>query len=392
MRILLLAPHPFYSLRGTPIAERALLEALTDQGHTVDVLTYHEGDNPEIPGVTIDRIPAPPGVSDVPPGLSWKKVVCDLFFLVATARRLRGRCYDLVHAVEEAAFMALLLERWSGVPFVYDMDSLLVDKTVGTFEPARRVKSLLDRLETSVLRDATAVVAVCRRLEEHARRVAPDTPVYRLEDMSLLDRADAEPDDLVRVTGREGPFVLYVGNLQAVQGIDLLLEAFREVAHRHSGAELVIIGGDSERISHYADKAERLGVGPRVHLIGPRPLEELGGYLRQATLLVSPRKGGVNTPMKVYSYLHSGRPVVATRLATHTQVLDDRVSRLVEPEPTDMADGIVSLLETPEVRQRLGQAGRELAEREYTPAAFHRKARRIYEQIESEVRGATSGG
>ena len=50
-------------------------------------------------------------------------------------------------------------------------------------------------------------------------------------------------------------------------------------------------------------------------------------------MLVSPRLKGLNTPMKIYSYLDSGSAVLATRLRTHTQVLDDGIAYLVEPEP-----------------------------------------------------------
>ncbi|MBI4486503.1 MAG: glycosyl transferase family 1, partial [Acidobacteria bacterium] len=50
MRILLLAPHPFFQHRGTPIAEKALIEFLSSEGHEVDVLTYHEGEDVRLPG------------------------------------------------------------------------------------------------------------------------------------------------------------------------------------------------------------------------------------------------------------------------------------------------------------------------------------------------------
>lgn len=43
MRILLVAPHPFFTPRGTPMTVKLVCEALSGLGHTVDVLTYHEG-------------------------------------------------------------------------------------------------------------------------------------------------------------------------------------------------------------------------------------------------------------------------------------------------------------------------------------------------------------
>src|SRR5690606_17680674 len=57
LRVLLLAPHPFFQHRGTPIAERALLEVLSAQGHSVDVVTFPEGEAVDVPGCRIYRTP-----------------------------------------------------------------------------------------------------------------------------------------------------------------------------------------------------------------------------------------------------------------------------------------------------------------------------------------------
>ena len=74
MRILLLAPHPFFQLRGTPIAERALLQVLTAEGHEVDVLTFPEGEDLDLPNCRIHRVPAPAWARGVRPGFSLKKL------------------------------------------------------------------------------------------------------------------------------------------------------------------------------------------------------------------------------------------------------------------------------------------------------------------------------
>ncbi len=68
----------------------------------------------------------------------------------------------------------------------------------------------------------------------------------------------------------------------------------------------------------------RRGLADAVIFTGQRPAEEIPRYLDAATVLVSPRASGTNTPLKIYQYLRSGRPIVATRLRTHTQVLNDR--------------------------------------------------------------------
>ena len=185
-----------------------------------------------------------------------------------------------------------------------------------------------------------------------------------------------------RIGAGGGPIAMYVGNLEEYQGIDLLLEAFQRVVAEEPAANLVIVGGDGVRISHYSGLARRLGVGERVHFLGPRPLSQLGTYLRQADVLVSPRITGNNTPMKIYSYLDSGRPVVATRLPTHTQVLDEEIACLVDPKPTDLAGGILRLFRDAELRTELARRARERFQSEYSPKVFRERIVRFYDQLE----------
>ena len=125
MHILVLAPHPFYQERGTPIAVDLLLRVLSGRGDTVDVVTFHEGTDKTYRGVTIHRIPDLAWVRNIPPGFSWKKAVCDIFFMLKAFRLASRNKYDLIHAVEEAAFMAMLIRAFYRIPYVFDMDSSL---------------------------------------------------------------------------------------------------------------------------------------------------------------------------------------------------------------------------------------------------------------------------
>jgi hypothetical protein len=79
--------------------------------------------------------------------------------------------------------------------------------------------------------------------------------------------------------------------------------------------------------------AERAGISTAVVFAGQRPAEEIPRFLDAADVLVSPRSSGTNTPLKIYQYLRSGRPIVATRLLTHTQVLNDEVAILTRRRP-----------------------------------------------------------
>ena len=124
---------------------------------------------------------------------------------------------------------------------------------------------------------------------------------------------------------------------------------------------------------------------PAVFFTGPRPLALLGDLFRQAHVLVSPRLKGLNTPMKIYSYLDSGTAVLATRVRTHTQVLNDENAYLVEPEPLALGGGLADLLSDASLRQRLARQAKAFAQREFTPEAASRKLDTFYKQMESRA-------
>ena len=403
MKILLLAPHPFFQQRGTPIAEKMLVEVLVRHGHQVEVLTFPEGEDPEIPGVAVHRAPAVPGVRGLRPGFSWKKLVYDATMLWSCLRLVRRGRFDLVHAVEESAFLAILLKALFGVPYVYDMDSGLVRQMTDKFAWLRRLAPILDVFEERAVRGSVGVLAVCRSLEEQARAWKPGGLVARVEDVSLIEPVAESavlrpgPDLLFAgPQGNRGPLVLYVGNLEPYQGIDLLLGAFGHALRRVPDARLLVIGGTAESIAHYTRLAERMNLSASARFAGPRPVAMLGAYLRHATVLVSPRTQGANTPMKIYSYLDAGRALLATRLPTHTQVLDDDIAYLVEPEPAAMGEALARLLEDRGLRERLAGNAREFARREFTPQAFESKILRFYGAVAramglEEIHGETAG-
>ena len=214
-------------------------------------------------------------------------------------------------------------------------------------------------------------------------------PIVRIEDASLLTENPTDVDrlaaDSATVLDIEGRAIMYVGNLQPYQGIDLLLDAFTHVYHRVSDAQLVIIGGDAGDIKRYRAVAQSHSISERTHFLGPRPVDQLGAYLEQAEILVSPRTMGNNTPMKVFSYLESGIPVLATKLDMHTQVLDNEIALLVDATPLEMARGMCSLLEDRELREQVSLAAQDRMRTEFCATDLAMKLTEFYDETGNET-------
>lgn len=386
MNILFLAPQPFFSERGTPIAVNLVLQELSDRGDRVDVLTYHLGEDVSYGGIQLYRTRNLPFIRQVQPGFSLKKVICDFLMVLQVLPMVWRGNYQIVHAVEEAVFIALLIKWLFGIPYVYDMDSALSQQMLDRYPVAfKPFAFLLAFAERVAIRNAKAVVPVCDALSDQVEKYKPQK-VHILRDVSLLpDTSGVIPENLRVTLGIEGPLLMYVGNLESYQGIDLLLESFALALKINMTASLVIIGGKAQHIANYQEKARKLDIGERVHFLGPKPLNQLANYLGQADILVSPRVKGNNTPMKVYSYLDSGKALLATRLPTHTQVLNNQVALLEEPSPRTFSRGVLRLLEDKRLRRELGLAGKRLVREQHSREAFRNSLNTLYDWLRVEI-------
>jgi glycosyltransferase involved in cell wall biosynthesis len=381
LRILLLAPQPFFEVRGTPLAVLALVRTLAALGHHVDLLTFPQGEDVPVEGVRHLRSPRLP-VGRVRAGASLAKLLLDVPFMAEAAWRMAVGRYDVVHAVEEAAHLAAPLASLLRIPLVADVDSSVSDQLVESGFARRGPLLWVARaLERRALRQATAVITVCGSLTDLVRQRAPGARVFQVEDPPLVEGTGPQASE-VEALRRElaldaRKVALYSGNFEPYQGLPLLLEAAARVPH----VQLVLMGGEPGQVEEARARAEALGCGERCRFAGTRPPAELPRFLALADVLVSPRCRGVNTPFKIYTYLASGRPLVATRIATHTQLLDDGIAFLVEPTADAIAAGIRAALADPEEARRRAERARELLEREFSAARYAEKVRNAYAAV-----------
>ena len=385
MNILLLAPQPFFEVRGTPLAVLALARALTGLGHRVDLLSFPQGEDVALPGLRQLRSLKLPFVGRVRAGASLAKLVLDVPFMLEAWTRMALGGYDVVHAVEEAAHLTAPLARLLALPLVMDVDSSIPDQLrYSGFARRGPLPWVVERLEAYALAHSAAVVTVCTSLTNGVRAKAPLARVFQIEDPPLVEPGSAAPAESVAALRSSlglgpAPVVLYSGNFEAYQGVGLLVEA----AARVPEAQFLFMGGEPPEIEELRAKAA--ATSSRCFFSGKRPPCELPAFLALADVLVSPRTQGENTPFKVYTYLASGKPLVATRIPTHTQLVDDTLAFLVEPTALGISDGVKQALTRPEEARTRAALGRALIEREYSTARYEEKVARAYALLAREL-------
>ena len=397
MHILMIAPEPFFEPRGTPFSEFHRIRALVTLGHTVDLVTYPFGRNVEMRGLTIRRCLRPPFLKHVRIGPSWAKVPLDLSLALSATRLAFSRKYDAVHSHEEGGVIGVVLAWWLGVPHLYDMHSSLPQQVANFgYEKATWLARLLGWFEKMMIRRSRVVIVICQELETTVRTVDTDVPTVLIEnapgsgDVTAAGRGDAIRTSLG--LAKDTPVVLYTGTFENYQGLDLLYRAMAVVVRTRPDARLVMVGGEPAQVADAKRQVEALALSNAVVFTGQRPAEEVPAYLDAATVLASPRSTGTNTPLKIYQYLRSGRPIVATRLRTHTQVLSDETSFLAEPQPEPFASAILQAIAAPEVAADKGRRAREMAETKYSDEAFIGKTRIACGLLAQDERPQVAGG
>jgi glycosyltransferase involved in cell wall biosynthesis len=252
----------------------------------------------------------------------------------------------------------------------------------------RRVFRVIERL---MIRRSRVVIVICPALETTVRDIEPAAQVVLIENAPGSGEERATADDAAAVRRRFGiaagtPLVLYTGTFEAYQGLDLLFAAMRLVHDRAPAARLLLAGGKPDQVEKAKAQAKAAGIGDATIFAGERPADEIPAYLLACDALVSPRSRGTNTPLKIYQYLRSGRPIVATRLLTHTQVLDDSTAILTGATAPEFADGILAAITDRPRAEAVGRAAHELAETKYSYEAYLERTRRACHALAANER------
>ncbi len=347
MKILMIAPEPFFEPRGTPFSEYFRIKALCHMGHTIDLVTYPLGQDKQIKGLRIFRSLKPPFVKSVKTGPSISKIFLDFFlFFKVLGRLLRGKKkYDVIHTHEEACIMGAFFSSITKIPHLYDMHSSLVQQMTNFgFTKSKIIIGFFKWIEKKSLKNAASTIVICRALYDYASTITDKEKLTIIE--NFIDenphRTDLDPEQLNQVKKEIGKgekkIIMYTGTLEKYQGIPLLIES---MTHLPGDFRLVLIGGKPKQIEEIKHLVETNELTDRVLILGEKNPEEIPYYLGAADVLVSPRTLGTNIPLKIYAYLKSGIPVVATNLYTHTQSINQDIAILTDPDPGKFAAGIL---------------------------------------------------
>jgi len=259
------------------------------------------------------------------------------------------------------------------------------------FTRSRVLIGIFHWLEKTCLRHADAVITICPDLARYALELVKDRKRHFLIENCVLDpvklkgsseaaehaQGEEEVRRLTAHLAESRKWVVYAGTLEPYQGIDILIDAFPFVLRRVPEAFLIVVGGTDSQVGACRAQAQSRGLEGHCLFAGRVSHHAAKRFNALASVLLSTRTEGTNTPLKVYEQLASGIPVVATRIYSHTQVLTDEVAFLVDPNPKAMAQGICDALLSESERQIRSLRARELYENKYARQVYVEKLRQL---------------
>ncbi len=382
-RVMIIAPQPFFEWRGSPIRVSFLVRALAELGFAVDLLCMPVGAPFSCAGVSVHRPPNLFRVRSIPIGPSLRKAVYDVLLLVCAMRLALTRRYGVIHGIEEAGLLAVLVGRLFSARVIYEKHSDPGSHRGG------RLRNLVLRayaaVERLTIRSADATIATGPGLARQVRSVLPRADVRHIFDIpSSMKRAGSEGVAAARRALERAPgevLITYVGSFAAYQGIDLMFASMPAVLRGHARARFVVIGGDPPQVAERREGLAGQGLAGRVSFVGRVPPDELPDYLAASDILLSPRIAGQNTPLKLLDYLAAGRPILATDTAANRLLLNESMALFTAPRPDEFAAGILRLAGDAALRARLGAMGQQMVRNCYNFEGFKQRLHVCYRDL-----------
>jgi glycosyltransferase involved in cell wall biosynthesis len=239
LKILMLAPEPFFEPRGTPFSEYHRLKAIGELGHHVDLVTYPIGRDVELPNLRIFRALRPPFVRKVRIGPSATKVVLDGLMLLTIIRRVMTTKYDAVHSHEEMGLVGVWLARALRIPHLYDMHSSLPQQLSNfKYSGSAALRRLFVWAEDRMVHGSNVVITICQELQDTVGQMGVGERALLIENVmggDVEEPPSLDPNEIRRTWDipAAAPIALYTGTFEAYQGVELLVQAAARLVRSH---------------------------------------------------------------------------------------------------------------------------------------------------------------
>ena len=366
LRVMMLAPTPYFTDCGSHVRIYEEARALVRCGHTVRIVTYHLGrDMQGIPTWRIPKIPWSMRLSVCP---SRHKPYLDLLMFYRALKLVRDFRPHLIHAhFHEGAWIGGRLKKRLGIPLIFDCQGSLTGEMIdyGFVKDGSLAHRFFSRQERRINHGPadyiiTSSAPVARELIDRwgvASNMVEllldgvDTTLFKPHHRNEMRTKLRLPLDI--------PLVVYLGMLNRNQGIDTLLSTIVQLKSKGSPIRFLMMGFPEEE---YRNKAIELGIDRMIIFTGKIDYTKAPFYLSAGDLAVSPKCSLTESNSKLLNYMSCGLPTVVFDTAENRELLGDAGVYANFDDSSDLASKLTRLMNNQDERDRLSRLVRERAE------------------------------
>jgi len=390
LRVLMLAPTPYFADRGCHVRIYEEARALRELGQEVLIVTYHLGRT--MPGIATVRIPPVPWYRKLSAGPSWHKPYLDILLFFTALRAARKFRPEIIHAhLHEGALIGLLLKKFLSVPLLFDCQGSLTAELNdhGFIRRGSLLFRLFAILERFINRRVDFIVTssgpgaqqLMEERQESSSKVLPLIDGVNAGDFRPLPREEARmalnlPQDRI--------IAVFLGVLNRYQGVDLLLESIRMLREKGSQVHFLIMGFPEDG---YRRLAVETGIGDSVTFTGRIDYARAPLYLSAGDIALSPKISHTEANGKLFNYMACGLPTVVFDTAVNREILGDLGVYAAYGDAADFAAKIEALASDSALRQSIAAKMIGMAVSEHSWQARGRKLLELYRRLLSGQAG-----
>lgn len=379
LRVLMIAPTPFFSDRGCHVRILEEIRALQSKGARILLVTYPNGADAE--NIQIARVGKWTGYDKDEAGPSWIKPFLDVLLFSETLKQARIFKPHIIHAhLHEGCLAGWPVAWWRRIPMVFDYQGGLArelahhglfDEGGGGFRFFKALESFIDTLPDAVLPSAGIFIDGIKKSKAKilpvmdalspAEFTGRDTGETR--GLNPLSRNFHDCDEIkARFNIGAGRFVVvYLGLLNTYQGTGLLIDVIKELKNRGREEFLFMMMG-YPNVGIYKEIARREGLADMVRFTGRVPYKDAGKYISVGHAAVAPKLASTESNGKVLDYMACGIPTVALDTPVNRELMGDaglfvKWEGDTDKATTAFADELIRLADDKKLRDRLSKLG-----------------------------------
>ncbi|WP_031387045.1 glycosyltransferase family 4 protein [Desulfonatronum thiodismutans] len=388
MKILHIAPTPFFSDRGCHIRIHDQIAALQRQGHDVLLTTYHHGR--DVPGIPTRRSLRVPWYSKVDAGFSWHKLYLDVLLFFTVWRACLNFKPDIIHGhLHEGAALGWatsLLASARKIPVVFDVQGSLSGeiKAYGSLGPLKKLLFLFTFLEKLVCKLPDFFVC-SSEAAAHLMKAEFGVPEDKIRVIREgVDESSCSVDDascLRESLGipQEKMVVGYIGSLVRAKGIDLLIQAMPAIRQRVENVHFLLAGYPLEECQ---GRVDAIGTADVTTLCGKVDYFQLFSHLSVIDVAVDPKQEGSGEGSgKILNYMSAGLPVVCFDTPANRALLGADGRYAAPGDAMDLAEKIVALLLDSDQARIIGGNNQSCVFTKYSATTQARALEDIYRRL-----------